>query len=75
MVGETFELCFMLGGIEILVEHFSDVFFLDHPAGERLLLFLLLDLDVGGVDLLLLQFVSWSLLGVFGSALFFLIAR
>jgi hypothetical protein len=75
VVGETLEFGFMLGGIEIFAEHFSDVFFLNNPAGEGLLLFLLLDLDVGGVDLLLFQFVSWPFFGVFCSALFLLIAK
>ena len=71
LVGETSELLFALGGVEVLPEHIFDVLLLDDPRSDGLLLLLLLDDDVGSVDFLLLELVGLNLLGVLdvGSAL------
>ena len=71
LVGETPELLFALGGVEVLPEHIFDVLLLDDPRSDGLLLLLLLDDDVGSVDFLLLELVGLNLLGVLdvGSAL------
>jgi len=74
LVSETFELSLTLLGVELLPEDTLDVLLLDDPGSDGFLLLLLLDDDVGSVDLFFLEFVGLDLLGVFDVGGVFLVA-
>lgn len=60
--------------VEIFGEDLLDIGLVDHPAGDRLFFLFFLDDDVGGVDLLFVQFARLLFFYGFDGG-FFLVAK
>jgi hypothetical protein len=76
MIGETFELGLMLGGIEVFFdEQILDVLFIDDPALDFFFFLLLFNLDVRGVNFFFLELAGLYFFGILGLVLFLFVAE